>query len=184
MIPDNDVTSGEAYAYQVVATISGGETAHSAWVSATLETNTPATGAPTISGTARVDQTLTADTSGIADEDGLDNATFTYQWLADDANIDGATDSRYTLTSSDEGKAIKVKVSFTDDANNEETLTSAATAAVAPQSDNTVTDEEAPVWSADMLVVEYTSVSIGAASADLFSNEGGSAGLQVKSLWS
>ena len=146
--------------------------------------NSPATGAPTISGTARVDQTLTADTSGIADEDGLDNATFTYQWLADDANIDGATDSRYTLTSSDEGKAIKVKVSFTDDANNEETLTSAATAAVAPQSDNTVADEAVPVWSADMLVVEYSSVSIGAASADLFSNVGGSAGLQVKSLWS
>ena len=103
-----------------------------------------------------MDQTLTADTSGIADEDGLDNATFTYQWLADDANIDGATDSRYSLTSSDEGKAIKVKVSFTDAANNEETLTSAATAAVAPQSDNTATDEEAPVWSADMLVVAYT----------------------------
>ena len=146
--------------------------------------NTPATGAPTISGTAQSGATLTANTSGIADEDGLDNATFTYQWLADDANIDGATDSRYTLTSSDEGKAIKVKVSFTDDAGNEETLTSAATAAVAPQSDNTVTDKEAPVWSADMLVVEYTSVSIGASSADLFSNEGGSAGLQVKSLWS
>ena len=35
-----------------------------------------------------------------------------------------------------------------------------------------------------MLVVEYTSVSIGAASADLFSNVGGSAGLQIKSLWS
>ena len=111
--------------------------------------NTPATGAPTISGTAQSGATLTANTSGIADEDGLDNATFTYQWLADDANIDGATDSRYTLTSSDEGKAIKVKVSFTDDAGNEETLTSAATAAVAPQSDNTVTDKEAPVWSAD-----------------------------------
>ena len=35
-----------------------------------------------------------------------------------------------------------------------------------------------------MLVVEYTSVSIGASSADLFSNERGSAGLQVKWLWS
>ena len=43
---------------------------------------------------------------------------------------------------------------------------------------------ESPVWSADMLVVEYTSISIGAASADLFSNIGGSADLQIKSLWS
>ena len=41
-----------------------------------------------------------------------------------------------------------------------------------------------PVWSADMTVVEYTSVSIGAASADLFSNVGGSGNLQIKSLWS
>ena len=40
------------------------------------------------------------------------------------------------------------------------------------------------VWSADMLVVEYTEISIGAASADLFSNIGGSADLQIKSLWS
>ena len=48
---------------------------------------------------------------------------------------------------------------------------------------NAVTDE-ALIWSADMTVVEYTGVSIGAASADLFSNIGGSAGLQIKSLWS
>ena len=54
--------------------------------------NSPATGQPTISGTAQVGQTLTADTSGIADEDGLDNVTFSYQWMADDANIQGATD--------------------------------------------------------------------------------------------
>ena len=48
-------------------------------------------------------------------------------------------------------------------------------------------DEEAresPLWSADMLVVEYTSVSIGAAIADLFPNVGGSAGLHIKWLWS
>ena len=38
--------------------------------------NSPATGAPSISGTAEVEETLT---SGVADEDGLDNADFTYQ---------------------------------------------------------------------------------------------------------
>ena len=90
----------------------------------------------------------------------------------------GETASTYTLVSADQGKAIKVRVSFTDDANNQELLTSAATATVAPQSDNA--EEEAPVWSADMLVVEYTSVSIGAASADLFSNVGGSGGSSDK----
>ena len=144
--------------------------------------NNPPTGAPTINGTAQVGETLTADTSGIADEDGLDDATFAYQWTTGGSDISGATDSSYTLTSSEEGQTVQVRVSFTDDAGNQESLTSAATAEVVPQSDNA--EEEAPVWSADMLVVEYTSVSIGAASADLFSNVGGSAGLQVKSLWS
>ena len=93
--------------------------------------NTPATGAPAISGTAQVGETLTADTSGIADSDGTGDATFAYQWLADDTDISGATASTYTLVDSDEGKAIKVRVSFTDDAGNAESLTSSATPAVA-----------------------------------------------------
>ena len=92
--------------------------------------NSLATGAPTISGTAQVGETLTADTSGIADEDGLTNASFAYQWQADGADISGATDSSYTLAVDDESKVISVKVSFTDDAGNEEESTSAATAAV------------------------------------------------------
>ena len=100
-------------------------------VAAAPQSNSPATGTPTISGTAQVGETLTADTSGIADADGLANATFSYQWLADDAEIAGATGLTYTLTDSEESKAITVQVSFTDDADNEETLTSAATGAVA-----------------------------------------------------
>ena len=94
--------------------------------------NTPATGLPTITGTAQVGETLTADTSGISDGDGLGNAAFAYQWLADDAEINGANASTYTLADADAGKAIKVKVSFTDDAGNDEQLTSAGTGAVAP----------------------------------------------------
>ena len=92
--------------------------------------NTPATGAPAITGTAQVGETLTADTSGIADEDGLTNAAFNYQWQADDVDIAGATGSTYTLADADEGKAVSMKVSFTDDAGHAETLTSAATATV------------------------------------------------------
>ena len=93
--------------------------------------NTPATGLPTITGTAQVGETLTAGTTGISDADGLDNAAFAYQWLADDVEINGATGSTYTLADADEGKAIKVRVSFTDDAGNDEQLTSAGTGAVA-----------------------------------------------------
>ena len=95
--------------------------------------NSPATGAPTIDGTVQVGETLTADTSGVVDTDGLSNVQYDYQWLADDAEIAGATGSTYTLADTDEGKAIKVQVSFTDDAGNEETLTSAATDAVAAE---------------------------------------------------
>ncbi len=92
--------------------------------------NTPATGAPTISGTAEVGKTLTASTSAIADADGLDNVGYSYQWLANGADIAGATSSSYTLVDADKGKTIKVRVTFTDNADNEETLTSEATAAV------------------------------------------------------
>ena len=97
--------------------------------------NNPATGGPIIGGTAQVGETLTADTSGIADEDGLENATFSYQWISNDgttdSDIQGETGATYTLTDASEGKTIKVRVSFTDDADNEETVTSAATATVA-----------------------------------------------------
>ena len=93
--------------------------------------NTPATGAPSITGTAQVGETLTAGVTGISDGDGLNSATFAYQWLADDVEINGATASTYTLADAEAGKAIKVRVSFTDDAGNDEELTSAATGAVA-----------------------------------------------------
>ena len=76
-------------------------------------------------------ETFTADISGIADDDGLTNVAYDYQWLADDADIAGATDGTYTLTDSEEGKALQVRVSFTDDAGHEESLTSAATVSVA-----------------------------------------------------
>ena len=92
-----------------------------------------ATGAPTITGTAQVGQTLTAVTTGITDADGLISATYTYQWIQVNgtaADIAGENSSTYTLVGADLGKAIKVKVSFTDDASNAETRTSAATATV------------------------------------------------------
>ena len=78
-----------------------------------------------------MDETLTARTSGISDADGLDNATFTYQWVAGGSDIDRATGSTYTLTASEQGQAIKVRVSFTDDSGYAESLTSEATGAVA-----------------------------------------------------
>ena len=105
--------------------------------------NSVATGSPTISGTAQVGETLTADTSGIVDSDGLTNVSYSYQWISNDGTSDtditGATDSTYTLVAADEGNTIKVMVSFTDDAENDETLTSAATSAVAPKPNRVAT---------------------------------------------
>ena len=117
--------------------------------------NSPATGLPTISGTLRVGETLTAVTTGIEDADGIDESTYTYQWLADDVEIAEATDSTYTLVSADEGKTIKVRVSFTADADNQETLTSDATAAVeaAPEEEEEVEDDA--IWTSALTVKRF-----------------------------
>ena len=107
--------------------------------------NSPATGGPGITGFVWAGETLTATTDLIEDEDGLTGATFTYQWLADDTDITDATGSTYTLAAADEGKTVKIRLSFTDDRGHQETVTSTATAAVtAAPSPLTVSVESAP----------------------------------------
>ena len=134
---DAGVEPGKRYTYRIKAINAKGKSERSRWLhldtpaAPAAEPNSPATGTPSINGTAQVGETLSADTSNVSDADGLDNATFAYQWLADGADISGATDSTHTLADADEGKAMSVKVSFSDDRGNEETLTSAATEAVA-----------------------------------------------------
>ena len=99
----------------------------------TASTTTAATGAPTITGTAQVGETLTASTTGIADADGLTSPTYTYQWIRVDgteADIAAANSSTYILVDADLGTTLKVRVTFDDDAGHTEMLTSAATATV------------------------------------------------------
>ena len=153
-LPDAD--EGKAITVQVSFTDDAGndETLTSVAtdaVAAAPQPNNPSTGAPTISGTAQVGETLTADTSGVADEDGLESVTFSYQWLSGDSDISGATGSAYTPVEADEGKTVKVRVSFTDDGGNDETLTSAATEAVAGN-EEPVAREDVAAWSATMTV--------------------------------
>ena len=136
------LTGGVEYAVRVIATNLAGDGPPSTEATATPAgssseqnnepTNNPANGLPTISGTPQVEQTLTADTSGIDDQDGLSNVSYSYQWIAGGVDIDGATGSTYTLTYSQQGQTIQVRVSFTDDANHQESLTSEATVAVTP----------------------------------------------------
>ena len=87
--------------------------------------NDAATGTPTITGSNNVGSTLTASTSGIIDVDGLPDS-FTYQWkrfagngTTFETNI-GTNSRTYTLTSSEEGKKVKVEVSFTDNGGTDE----------------------------------------------------------------
>ena len=104
-------------------------------VSEAQKQNSPATGGPGIQGVARASETLIATTSQIRDEDGLDNAVFAYQWVLSElgaesgTDIAGATGSSYGVTAEDEGKAITVRVTFTDDAGNEESVISFAVVA-------------------------------------------------------
>ncbi|MCR8921441.1 DUF4347 domain-containing protein [Dasania sp. GY-MA-18] len=88
------------------------------------------TGNVVIDGTVREDETLTANTSGLSDANGLGSGGYSYQWQRDGASIVGATSSTYTLGDDDVDKAISVVVSYTDGAGNAEVVISSETAAV------------------------------------------------------
>ena len=125
------VIDGEGFVLKEANQINGGKTQWK-WTNTTLGwtagtdvavslvvIDAPATGQPTISGAAQVNKTLTAATDDIEDPNGLPtNPTFTYQWMRvdgfTDTDIPGATSETYTLTASDLGKQIKMKVRFTD----------------------------------------------------------------------
>ena len=136
------LTPGVEYDVRVIATNAVGDSEPSNVDTGMIEpdssgqqANSPATGGPGIRGVARAGETLTATTSGIRDDDGLDNAVFAYQWLRSDlgaktgTDITGATASSYVVTAGDEGKAITVRVAFTDDAGNRESVISFAVVA-------------------------------------------------------
>jgi len=84
------------------------------------------TGTPTISGTVKVGETLTAGVAQLSD-----TTNITYQWCAGGADITGATSATYVLTANEAGKTITVKVTATNASEYAGTVTSAATAAVA-----------------------------------------------------
>ena len=98
-----------------------------------IVSNETPTGTLAIDGVPGLGKTLTANTSDIADGNGLSSPNWTYQWIRQDdesgtnaEDIAGATGSTYTLTESDIQKYISVNVSFTDDDEYEEELTSDA----------------------------------------------------------
>jgi hypothetical protein len=91
-------------------------------------------GVPTITGTPKVDLTLTATA---ATSSGLPTPTDTIQWQRSDdgstgwANISGAVNTTYTAVSADEGKFLRVVQTATNSVGSA-TANSASTAQVAP----------------------------------------------------
>ena len=81
--------------------------------------NYPATGRPVIAGQLQAGETLTAETSAIADGNGIAaDVVFSYQWFYSDADgdtpIEGATGRTYAAPDSDDGQTLRVQVGFTD----------------------------------------------------------------------
>ena len=82
-------------------------------------------------------QTLTVSTSGIADADGLTNATYGGTWTAGGflrVLIAPGKDLSYTASRRDVGLTLEIGVNFEDDAGKRHILDSAATVAVAATS--------------------------------------------------
>ena len=89
--------------------------------------NIPATGKPTISGTVRVGEVLTADRGDVADANGMPDV-FEYQWFWVDGEteteIPGATAQTYRLGRADEDRKFRVRLSFVDNDGHPEARTS------------------------------------------------------------
>jgi Ca2+-binding RTX toxin-like protein len=97
----------------------------------------PATGVPVISDTSPTEgQALTADITGIADQNGIVAGSFTYQWQrspdggATWINIAGATGNGFTPGQAQVNQSLRVQVQFLDAVGTVETVTSAPTVVV------------------------------------------------------
>jgi len=138
------------------------ESVTSTATAAVANINDAPTGGVTLTGTATQGQVLTASNT-LADLDGIPSSgsgAVSYQWLADSVNISNATGTSFTLTQAQVGKAISVKASYTDQQGKAESVTSAATSAVANIND--VPTGSAPLVSTFSPADEATAVAIGA----------------------
>ncbi|MBD2112118.1 MULTISPECIES: DUF4347 domain-containing protein [Cyanophyceae] len=109
-----------------------GETASGTATITITPVNDLPTGTVTINGTLAQGQTLTANTSTLADADGL--GTLNYQWQQSTdgitwATIAGATANTFTLTQAQVNQFVRSQVSYTDGDGSLETVNSNATAA-------------------------------------------------------
>ena len=139
--------SYDLYAAGWVADYMSGNRMGEMKVSFTVEgyPNAPARGRPTITGTAKVGETLTAHTDRINDNNGLDNASFSYQWERAAVDIPGATGRTFSPTANQVNRPLRVRVSFNDHDGYPETRTSRTTALVQAADSGGDTDGEPAV---------------------------------------
>ena len=121
----NELETVESFAYPSSGTIRA-------------KPNRQPTELPTISGEDEVGHTLTASTSDIGDLDGLTGVVWSYQWSRLESgvyeDIAGAISMLYTLAPDDQGKRVKVTVTFEDDDGNRHSLDSLPSGIVEAQS--------------------------------------------------
>ena len=131
-----NLTGGQTYTLRVIATNGVGDSQPSREITRAI--NRFATGAPTITGTPRVGEVLTVDTSSITDEDGLTKPRFSNGWRVvppwNDVLLRLYNRRDYLVPPVDVGRTIEARVSFIDDANFTEALQSTATTEVAASS--------------------------------------------------
>ncbi len=129
-----DVGNTVAVAVSFIDGLGNKETlATSAPSSTVANVNDAPTGSLIIVGTTAQDSVLTANTSSIADQDGLGD--FSFQWYRGEEAISGATSITYTLGTADVGKTIKVVGTYTDGAGVVETITSSQTSLISNKND-------------------------------------------------
>ncbi|RFA08464.1 hypothetical protein B7R54_03915 [Subtercola boreus] len=120
--------AGQTLTVKVTASLTGFKTiTKSSTPTAAVALGDLTTTTPTISGTARVDSTLTATAAAW----GPAPVNLAYQWLANGTAIAGATGTTYTLTVADLGKTVTVAVTGTKTGYTTATTTSAGVS-VAP----------------------------------------------------
>ena len=152
-----NLTGGQTYTLRVIATNGVGDSQPSREITRAI--NRFATGAPTITGTPRVGEVLTVDTSSITDEDGLTNPRFSNGWRVvpprNDVLLRLYNRRDYLVPPVDVGRTIEARVSFIDDANFTEALQSTATTEVAASSPDPPRNLTASPVGAGALNVEW-----------------------------
>lgn len=131
-LTDDDLGADIAFQVRFTDALGFDETLTSGATRVSGGANADPVGTVAITGTAQEDETLTADTSGVSDADGIDTSTLTYQWLRDGVAITGATTATYTLVAADIGAQISLRLGYTDNRGTTESVTSTQTAAIAP----------------------------------------------------